>query len=333
MTVRERFLNVMDFKMSGDRLPMVEWAWWWEKTHNRWKSEGLSENLTGEDLFSYFGLDELVCLFAGGFSYECPKSPAYHGAPIIYNKKDYEEILPYLFNDKLIKNCKDDAYKLKERHERGEIIVRLWLDGFFWFPRKLLGIENHLFAFYDEPDLMHRMNKGLAEFGLRVMEEVFKIITPDMVGFAEDMSYNHGPMVSREMFAEFLAPYYKILIPFIKERGVKVLVDSDGDVTELLPRFLELGMDGIYPLERQAGVDIAELRKKYPKLLMMGAYDKMVMSKGEVEMRTEFERLLPVMRQGGFIPSVDHQTPPEVSLENYRTYLRLFKEYCAKAVR
>jgi hypothetical protein len=33
------------------------------------------------------------------------------------------------------------------------------------------------------------------------------------------------------------------------------------------------------------------------------------------------------MRTGGFIPSVDHQTPPGVSLEQYRVYLRLLAEY------
>jgi uroporphyrinogen-III decarboxylase len=66
---------------------------------------------------------------------------------------------------------------------------------------------------------------------------------------------------------------------------------------------------------------------------MLGGYDKMVVSKGEKDMRAEFERLLPVMRAGGFIPSMDHQTPPEVSLANYRIYLRLFREYCEKAVR
>jgi len=49
-------------------------------------------------------------------------------------------------------------------------------------------------------------------------------------------------------------------------------------------------------------------------------------------MRAEFERLLPVMKKGGFIPSVDHQTPPDVSLENYRCYVSLLKEYCQKAV-
>ena len=90
---------------------------------------------------------------------------------------------------------------------------------------------------------------------------------------------------------------------------------------------------GVYPLERQAGVDVARLRQMHPQLIMMGGYDKMVMSQGEAPMRAEFERLLPVMRSGGFIPSVDHQTPPGVSLDNYKIYMRLFREYCERAVR
>ena len=83
------------------------------------------------------------------------------------------------------------------------------------------------------------------------------------------------------------------------------------------------GIEGILPLERQAGVDLERLRQRYPRFLFLGHYDKMVMPKGEQAMREEFERLLPVMRQGGFLPSVDHQTPPGVSLENYRIYLKL----------
>jgi hypothetical protein len=53
----------------------------------------------------------------------------------------------------------------------------------------------------------------------------------------------------------------------------------------------------------------------------------MTMNRGEPAMRAEFERLLPLMKRGGFIPSVDHQTPPGVSLEEYRVYLRLLQEY------
>ncbi len=69
------------------------------------------------------------------------------------------------------------------------------------------------------------------------------------------------------------------------------------------------------------------MREQFPKLAMIGHFDKMVMADGEEAMRAEFERLAPIIKTGGFIPSVDHQTPPSVSLENYRIYLKLLDEY------
>ncbi len=71
------------------------------------------------------------------------------------------------------------------------------------------------------------------------------------------------------------------------------------------------------------------LRAAYPTLRMVGHYNKLVMRLGEAAMRAEFERLLPLMQAGGFIPSVDHQTPPAVSMEDYRLYLCLLDEYTA----
>ena len=105
------------------------------------------------------------------------------------------------------------------------------------------------------------------------------------------------------------------------------IVDTDGDVTRLVPWLLDNGVEGVLPLERQAGVDGMFLRNQFPNLRMIGHYNKMVMPHGEDAMRAEFERLGPLMQSGGFIPSVDHQTPPGVSLENYRIYLRLLNEY------
>jgi hypothetical protein len=57
------------------------------------------------------------------------------------------------------------------------------------------------------------------------------------------------------------------------------------------------------------------------------------MHRGEARMRQEFERILPVMRSSRFVPSIDHQTPPSVSMEDYRLYLSLLREYAAEACR
>ena len=67
----------------------------------------------------------------------------------------------------------------------------------------------------------------------------------------------------------------------------------------------------------------------FTKISLVGHFDKMVMDKGEQAMRNEFERLLPLMRSGGFIPSVDHQTPPHVTIDQYRSFRRLLDEFTA----
>ena len=101
----------------------------------------------------------------------------------------------------------------------------------------------------------------------------------------------------------------------------------------MLPWLIRAGVVGVLPLERQAGVDLVKLREQYPDFLFIGGFDKMTMSVGEEAMRKEFERLAPVMKSGGYIPSCDHQTPPGVSFENYQIYVRLLKEYAEKTVK
>jgi hypothetical protein len=322
----------MTFRQPDERLPMIEWAPWWDKTIDRWRGEGLDPDLGGQELARFFQLDRMICLYGGACSPALPE-PEEYGRGIVTDEASYDRIRPLLFTDEGIQALVRQAGEWKERHDAGEIIIRLWLDGFFWLPRVLFGIEGHLYAFSDYPELMKRINDDLAIYNIRVVTELAKVMVPDMIGYAEDMSYNHGPMISKALFDDFLAPYYRRVNPVIHELGIPILIDSDGEVTPMIPWLLGCGIDGVYPLERQAGVDVARIREAYPGFLMMGGFDKMTMSRGETAMRREFERLLPVMQSGGYIPSVDHQTPPEVSLEAYRTYLALFVEYAAAAVR
>lgn len=325
MTPRERFSKTLHFE-KPDRAPLIEWAAWWGLTFDRWKTEGLDPSFSVDDSLDYFGLEKLYCF---GTSPDIPRYE-HEGNPV-RNEKDYDELVKKgLYSDSKIEYLVRDAERFKEGHDKGDYSIRIWLDGFFWFPRRLFGIEEHLYSFYDEPELLSRINSDLADFNCKAVKALYEVDTPDFIGLAEDMSYNHGPMLSEDMFNEFLAPYYRRVIPEIKKKNVPVLIDSDGDITTMIPWLLSVGIEGVYPLEKQAGVDICEIRRRYPNFIMLGGYDKMVMSKTEDDMRREFERILPVMRSGGYIPSVDHQTPPEVSLDNYKIYVRLFKEYAEK---
>ena len=140
----------------------------------------------------------------------------------------------------------------------------------------------------------------------------------------------NGPMLSEDTFDEFILPYYKEVTPLLKGK-VPMFVDSDGDITMAVDWYARAGIDGMFPLERQAGVDVSLYIRKQPQLTYLGHFDKMCMKFGEEAMEREFERLLPSARKGKVIFSCDHQTPPDVSIENYRIYVRLLKEYAVKA--
>ena len=328
MTHRERFRSTMALEPL-DRLPAIEWAGWWDQTLDRWHAEDLPEALTDAfEIRTYWGLDPYLQCWIGATGPQCPQPESRYGG-LVSTQAEYEALLPHLYPEDAFRTqlVKD----LPSASRRQDAVIWVSLEGFFWFARKLLGVERHLCAFYDHPKLMHRINQDLLAFNLRVFQEACAELSPAFMTFAEDMSYNHGPMISRDLFYEFMAPYYREILPAIKAQGTVPFVDTDGNVTDLVLWFLDVGMEGFLPLEHQAHVDVAALRESYPSLKMIGAYDKMAMSQGEQAMRAEWERLLPVMRQGGFIPAVDHQTPPQVSMADYRTYRRLQDEYCTRA--
>jgi hypothetical protein len=334
MNNRERFRAIMEFQ-PFDRLPVVEWAPWWNQTIERWHAEGLpwSGDRHSRDrhhIAAHFGLDQFRYEHFCGVGPKAPK-PAAHGAGIIADAADYERVRPLLYHTPV---ARAETWKRWAQYQaEGASVVWFNMDGFFWFARALLGIERHLYSFYDQPELLHRINSDLAEWQLRVFDEVCSYLTPEFVCFAEDMSYNHGPMLSKELFDEFMAPYYRRVVPALRGRGCYSFVDSDGDITRAAPWFLDAGIQGILPLERQSGLDVAELRRTHPEIRLLGAFDKMVMNRGEAAIRAEFERLLPVAAAGGLIVGCDHQTPPGVSLSDYQLYVRLFKEYALEAGR
>jgi hypothetical protein len=330
MTPRERFQAVMNFR-PFDRLPIVEWAGWWDRTIDRWHAEGLPADLTDRyQINRHFGQDVYLQGWFPTTTADCPR-PAHHGGPVIATMSDYEKIRPHLFPRDVVDRARWTEWAALQKS--GDAVLWFTVEGFFWFPRTLLGIEPHLFAFYDQPELMHRINSDLADWMLVIFDQLACVCTPDFMTFAEDMSYNHGPMLSKDLFDTFLLPYYHRVIPRLHELGIPTIIDSDGDITTPASWFESAGLDGILPLERQAGVDVARLRREHPRMRFIGCFDKMTMTRGEQAMRKEFERLLPSAATGGLIISCDHQTPPGVSYSDYQLYLSLFRKYAEKAGR
>ena len=247
----------------------------------------------------------------------------HHVEGIVSNMDDYLRMRPS--SSRTTAGHRVDA-PWAARQAHGEAVVWITLEGYFWFPRTLMGFTKISLAFYDQPELIHQINQDLTDFNLRILDQVEEVCVPTFATIAEDMSYNNGPMISERLSTSSL----RLLPadhPAAAGEDVITLVDTDGDVT-IGAVALAGGMRGASRWNVRPAWT-GGLAAAYPDVCLVGHFDKMVMDKGEEAIRQEFERLLPLMRSGGFIPSVDHQTPPHVTLDQYRLYRRLLDEYTA----
>ncbi|MEZ6191845.1 MAG: uroporphyrinogen decarboxylase family protein, partial [Phycisphaerales bacterium] len=140
----------------------------------------------------------------------------------------------------------------------------------------------------------------------------------------EDMAYNAGPMVSPATFKKLLSPRYRRITDTLRAGGVEnVIVDSDGRIDDLIPLWLEAGVNTLMPIEiGTTGMDPVALRKRFgPALRMIGGIDKRILWQPRDAVVAEIDRLTPLVQAGGFIPCCDHKVPPEVGLDDYRFFL------------
>jgi len=199
--------------------------------------------------------------------------------------------------------------------------------GVFSSLRTLMGFEGMMYAFYDMPDLVHDILTHLTELWLALFEKVLGQVALDGMYYWEDMSYKGGGMVSPAIFQRFLAPVYRRINAYLQQCGIDIiLLDTDGNVWDLIPQLLNVGVTVLYPFEVRAGMDVAEVRARYPRLGMMGGIDKNALAEGPSAIDAELTRVAPVIRGGGYVPACDHYVPPNVSWASFCHYRRRLSE-------
>lgn len=255
--------------------------------------------------------------------------------PIVTDEESWEKHKAHTL-EAYHKYCTDENMErlygpYRAGNQKGDFPIRFRLMGFFWCPRDLMGVEEHLIAYYDYPEMIQDITRFQLDIYKKQMDKILKIIKPDILFFEEDLSGKNGPMLSPACFDEFVAPCYREIIPFLKERGVKnIFVDTDGDFTILIPNFTAAGVDGFLPVDVNAGVDIVEVRNRFPNVKFIGGYNKLELIEGPEAIDREFERILPVIKQGGYLPGIDHQVAPSTPYAHYLYYVKRLGEVMAQ---
>ena len=217
---------------------------------------------------------------------------------------------------------------LGQQLEQRKYFITLHFSGPFWQLREWCGFERLSMMFYDEPELVKEMVDFWQDHVSRLMKIAFRYCRPDMVHISEDMAYKAHSMLSPEMCREFLLPCWKAWGEIIRGAGVPVYaVDSDGYIGELIPIWMEAGINACDPIEVAAGNDIAVFRQRFGReMAYRGGVDKREMAKGGVHIEREIKRLRPIIDDGGYIPGCDHGVPSDVSWPDYVHYVKLLAQ-------
>lgn len=355
MTPQERFLATINFEPL-DRYFRWEGMGFWDETMSRWHNEGLSKDINDAGwAYFYFEFDPQSQIEIGSwlhpgydpvFEEEVLEEKGDHvikrdlsGATIEVPADGSSTVPLYLdFPVKDFENWEQVKERLNPetpgRLEEIKPLIQLAIDnpwplftricGLFATHRFLFGVEKLMYMYFDNPDLLHAVSRHWVNMWKSVATKLCEIRKPEIIDLHEDMCGKNGPLIGPDMFETFMSPYYKELVGFLRNdlQIPAVSVDCDGDLSLLIPKFHQAGINVLWPLEVQAGMDVLKLREEWPDMVLMGGIDKRELAKDKQAIENEVLRIVPPMlEKGGYIPMTDHDVPPEVSHENFLYYL------------
>lgn len=310
--------------------------------------EGSGE-LTDKNILNYFNLDSYLVkfpfdisprleqkiiednenyrIYVDNFGLKKKEVKTTAGIPMVIeypikNRKDFYKYIE-LYDDDCKKRLPQNWDILKRKLKTRTFPIRLGGGpyGFSFFPRHLMGDVIYMMSMYDDPDFLKEFNEFFLNFVMNYWSLILKDVEVDCVFILEDIAYRSGSFISKEMFKEFLTPYYIKFIDFLKQFNVKnILVDCDGLIDELIPLWIEAGVTGIFPVE--AVNDVTEIRNKYPRLQIMGGIDKRLLFKDGTRtgIDLELEKIKNLLKKGGYVPHIDHAVSEDVTWNNFKYY-------------
>jgi len=342
-----------------DRVPFgvgLGWLPWWQ-TNERWKRESGITDLNTWNFFGFdpsFALPEMEYGFFPQFDYVVLEETeetivSRNGRGITARTMRGNDSMPE-FLDYPVK-CRADWEKVKAERLQPDTPGRIRQDwpafrarlsatgeavqvgvypwGVFGTVRDLMGVEEMLVAFYDEPDMVHDMMDHLTALWLALWEKVAAEVQIDHIHIWEDMAGKQGSLISPAMVNEFMMPCYDRIAAFARRHGVRVVsVDTDGDCQQLVPVMIQHGVNMMFPFEVQAGCDIRVYRAQYPELGIMHGLDKRALALTHAAVDRELDKAREMVRAGRYIPGFDHLIPPDASWDNFQYAANQIKEMC-----
>jgi len=185
--------------------------------------------------------------------------------------------------------------------------------------RDLCGPEKACTILYDDPELAQEIIDWQSDLRRRYLFPLAERLRPQILKVGEDCCYNHGMLISPRHFLEFCGPAYRQITDLARSIDADVVVvDTDGNIDQLIPLLDQLGVNGLYPAECKAGNELFSLRRQFPEFIFFGWLEKEVVNEANEDRIEEkiLSKVPRLIRSGRYFPNLDHSLQPLCTYRN-----------------
>lgn len=214
-----------------------------------------------------------------------------------------------------------------ERLQKQKDKFRMYIIGFSLFERAwtLRSMPELLIDFRLNKEFAKELLDRIVEYNLAVVDIVAQYDI-DCIFYGDDWGQQKGLIMGPELWREFIKPGLKKMYDRAKGHGMYVAQHSCGDISEVFPDLIELGLD-IYNTFQPEIYDVEEMKKLYgDKITFYGGIStqQLLPNAAPDEVKSEMKRLMEILgKDGGYVVAPTHAMPNDIPTENILAFLEV----------
>lgn len=220
--------------------------------------------------------------------------------------------------------------QFQQLSNNGKDTFKLGGIGFCMYERAwtLRGIENFLMDMITEPDFANELLDAICEYNLQIID-IGLSYDIDAFHFGDDWGQQSGLIMGPKLWRKFIKPRMARMYERVKSKGKFVSQHSCGDIHEILPDLIDIGLD-LYQTFQPEIYDIRKVKKEYGQHLSFWggiSTQRLLPFATPDEVKAKAKETMQVMAEsGGYVAAPTHDIPGDVPPENVAALIEVFQK-------